>query len=272
MNRRLIIAIAYISGLLFALLVQALPDWVSIPTIAPVALSQELSTQLSTQHLSQQARAIAVKVLSGDTWGSGILISHKGKIYTVLTNNHVLIPGIGGKYRIQTPDGQIYPACVPNGFNFAGNDLALLQFNSDNTSYAVASLSTSSIPKVGDTIFAAGFPVEADASIDRGFVLTTGQISLVTPQDFAGGYQIGYTNDIQLGMSGGPMLNPQGQVIGINGMRKYPLWGNPYVFRDGSTANDLMREQMTQLSWAIPVQTFQQLAPQLSATRTSGEL
>lgn len=268
MNRRLTIAIAYISGLLLALLLQALSNQVSIPTVTPSALSQ----QLFTQHLSQQARAIAVKVLSGDTWGSGILINHQGQIYTVLTNHHVLIPGLGGKYRIQTPDGQIYPASVAEGFNFAGNDLALLQFNGDNTSYAVASLSTASIPKVGDTIFAAGFPVEADSSIDRGFILTTGEISLVTPQDFAGGYQIGYTNDIQLGMSGGPMLNPQGQVIGINGMRKYPLWGNPYVFRDGSTANESMREQMTQLSWAIPVQTFQQLAPQVSANRSPGEL
>jgi S1-C subfamily serine protease len=265
MNRRLLFAIAYISSLCLTLLFQALPNQVSIPTVAPSVLSQPLPTQLSTENLSQLAKAIAVKVLAGDTWGSGILIQHQGQIYTVLTNNHVLVRGVGGKYRIQTSDGQIYLASVSHGFNFAGNDLALLQFNSPNASYAVASLSSSSIPTVGDTVFAAGFPAEANSLLDHGFILTTGQISLVMPQDFAGGYQIGYTNDIQIGMSGGPMLNRQGQVIGINGMRKYPLWGNPYIFRDGSRANDSMREQMSQFSWAIPVQTFRQLAPQLSA-------
>jgi S1-C subfamily serine protease len=264
MNRRFLILIACISSLLFTLLVQALPKRVSIQTVAPSVLSQQLPTQLSTQQLSQLAKSITVKVLSGDTWGSGIVIKKQEQLYTILTNDHVLIPGAGGKYQIQTSDGRIYPASVATGFNFAGNDLALLQFKSSNVSYAVASLADSSNLAVGDEVFTSGFPADADSSIDRGFVFTMGQISQVTPQDFAGGYQIGYTNDIQVGMSGGPTLNHQGQVVGVNGLRKYPLWGNPYVFRDGSTANEAMREQMSQLSWAIPVRTFRQLAPQLS--------
>jgi len=44
--------------------------------------------------------------------------------------------------------------------NFAGNDLALLQFRA-NGDYAVASLGTQSTLKDGDEVFAAGFPFDA---------------------------------------------------------------------------------------------------------------
>jgi S1-C subfamily serine protease len=49
------------------------------------------------------------------------------------------------------------------------------------------------------------------------------------------GYQIGYTNDVEQGMSGGPVLNQSGQLIGINGGLKHPLQGIiAFTFIDGS--------------------------------------
>ncbi|MFM6409050.1 MAG: serine protease, partial [Microcystis sp.] len=63
---------------------------------------------------------------------------------------------------------------------------------------------------------------------------------------------------IKNGMSGGPLLNRQGKVIGINGIHAYPLWGKSYVFADGTVTSPALWEQMSRLCWAIPIRTFGQ--------------
>ncbi|MBD2384876.1 S1 family peptidase [Cylindrospermum sp. FACHB-282] len=236
-----LIFIACLSSLFIELPVKAIPDQVSVPI--------PQTSELSATQLSQLAKSITVKVFSGETSGSGILIYRQGRAYTVLTNEHVLLPGYGKQYRIQTPDGRIYPAYESKTGKFNGDDLGLLQFSSGKV-YAIASFSTVSLCQ-GDAAFVGGFPFGA-----AGFVFTTGQVSLLLPQDFEGGYQIGYTNDIRKGMSGGPLLNSQGKLVGINGKHAYPLWGNSYIFQDGSVASELQYQQMSQLSWGIPLQTF----------------
>ena len=72
--------------------------------------AQQQSHQLSEQQLRQLAQSITVKVIAGEGWGSGILIHRQGQVYTVLTNRHVLEAGNGNVYKIQTPNGQTYPA------------------------------------------------------------------------------------------------------------------------------------------------------------------
>lgn len=238
--------IVCIGGYLIHLPMQTLPEDIS-STVVPVA------PELSVDQLRLIAQSITVKVFSGDTWGSGIIIHRQGRVYTVLTNEHVLTPGYEQPYRIQTPDGRIHRATVLRAAKFDGNDLGLLKFRSAGADYQVASLGAASMLPGRDEVFAAGFPFES-----KGFAFTTGQIKLLLNKPIAGGYQIGYTNDIQKGMSGGPLLNRQGQVIGINGRHSYPPWGNPYVFKDGSVPTPLMYEQMRPLSWAVPVETFLQ--------------
>lgn len=215
--------------------------------------TQQTLPQLSEAQVGQIARWITVKVFSDESWGSGILLHQQAKSYTVLTNNHVLTGGNGQHYRIQTPDNRIYAATVSDFKQFAGNDLALLQFSSERQ-YAMASVAPADPLCPGEKTFAAGFPFGGN-----GLVFTTGQISLFLAQAFQGGYQIGYTNDIRKGMSGGPVLNQQGQLLGINGQHAYPLWGNPYVFTDGSTPSESLRQQMVPLSWAIPIEKLFQL-------------
>lgn len=124
----------------------------------------------------------------------------------------------------------------------------------------MASLRSSNTLSEGDRVFAAGFPFDG-----RGFVLTKGRVSLLPDRALEQGYKIGYTNDIQKGMSGGPLLNRQGEVVGINGMHAYPLWGDPYVYRDGSLPSAEVRDRMISLAFAIPIDTFAQLAPQFAS-------
>ncbi|MGB7417004.1 MAG: serine protease, partial [Thermosynechococcaceae cyanobacterium] len=97
-----------------------------------------------------------------------------------------------------------------------------------------------------------------------GFTVTTGRISLISPKVLEGGYQLGYTNLIEKGMSGGPVLNTQGEVIAINGTHQEPLWGNPYRFADGTKPPLQMRPILLKSSWAIPMETFRQFADRLS--------
>jgi S1-C subfamily serine protease len=76
-----------------------------------------------------------------------------------------------------------------------------------------------------------------------------------------GGYQIGYTNELKKGMSGGPLLNRWGEVVGINGKHAYPLWNAPSIYQDGSQVRPALNEAIDRYSWAIPVRTLLQLAP-----------
>jgi serine protease DegQ len=231
---------------------------ISPPVLVPnVKVSVERpATQDSTKQMQQLAQSITVKILSKGFLGSGILIQRKGLVYTVLTNAHVLRAG-EKPYQIQTPDGRIYAVDLPKyAKSLQGNDLAVLQFRSPNAKYAVASLGSASTLIKGNKVFAAGFPLDAEGNRDKGFVFRTGQVSLMLDKALEGGYQIGYTNDIQKGMSGGPLLNSVGEVVAINGMHAEPLWGDPYIYQDGTQPEPTLRNQLSKYSWGIPIETF----------------
>lgn len=223
-------------------------------------VSQEIKTLLLTQQMTEktlyhQARLISVKVISGNNWGSGVIVSRKGETYTVLTNRHVITPS--DQHQIQTPDGRIYPASIQPNRNSQQDDLALLQFQSSQP-YQVAVIVNSSTLNIGDVVYGVGFPFlkEDYPHQDQEFVLTKGQLSLMLTQPLLEGYKLGYTNDIRKGMSGGAILNSQGQVIGINGKHAYPLWGDPFIYADGSRPTPQLRKQMISMSWGIPSETF----------------
>jgi len=245
----LVVCIASIS-----LTMSASAPVVSIP--APDYIAQSIP-------LAQKARSITVKVISQDFLGSGILLRRNGQTYTVLTNAHVLQAG-DPPYRIQTPDGKIYTANLPQRLNFGKNDLAVLQFKSAGSIYAVASVGVPPTP--GNEVFAAGYPAVEEAGKKQSFAFTTGKVSLVLTKPLEGGYQLGYTNNIKNGMSGGPLLNRRGQVVGINGMQAYPMWDQPSVFADGSKVDARLHQMIIRLSWAVPITKVMQIMPKAGKT------
>ena len=163
----------------------------------------QAATTLSPEQLQELASSITVKVFSGDKRGSGTLIRKQGdgesQVYTVLTNDHVL----GGETTssVTTPDGQVHQAVVKTdrefAETFAGKDAVLLEFRSEGN-YQVAT-QTGNSPTVDDAVFAAGFPFE-----DNELVFATGTVELFLDRALKNGYQVGYSSDIQQGMSGGP--------------------------------------------------------------------
>ena len=210
------------------------------------------SENITPEYIKNIAQNITVKVLSGDSWGSGIIIEKKDKFYTVLTNGHVL--GNGHDYKIQTHDEKTHDAQLLFRLDEGerGDDLAVLQFSSSE-SYEIAKLNLSEL-KEEDRVFATGFP-----SSQNGLISHAGSVTLVLDRARKEGYQIAYSIDIEKGMSGGPLLNPQGELIGINGKHK-PLWGGLYLYKDDSQLTQ-PREELDGYSWAIPIETFVRQAP-----------
>ncbi|MDF5718087.1 MAG: serine protease [Rhizonema sp. NSF051] len=259
--------VACVGGISLAL-VRQLPIFVNCTNLgcnnSPLPLA---STQLSVEQLQQVAEAITVKVLSKETLGSGTLVKREGQIYTVITNAHVL-RAANPPYQIQTTDGHIHQAIVSKAVHFQSNDLGLLQFRNTGAVYAIANLGDSSTLVVGDKVFVGGFThlipnpsLQAQKEAAGEFIFTVGQVSLVLNKALEGGYQIGYTNEIRKGMSGAPLLNLRGEVVGINGQHKDPVWDAPELYQDGSEPSKQVQNLITRSSLAVPIKTVVQLAP-----------
>jgi len=218
------------------------------------------------QQLEKLAKTVTVRVFSGKAadklGGSGVLIDHQENQYLVITNDHV-VSNRQLNYSIQTFDGHNYPAQILSPSQSSqGNDLALLTFKTTSNSYQV--LKIESRPKISkeETVLAGGFPFLDDFHQAQDFHFNWGKVMMALDQPFLGGYSIGYTNLLRNGMSGGPVINQKGELIGINGMAQDPLLGNPYIFPDGKTVSESAWKEVSQLSWAIPTQAIQQFVQQ----------
>ena len=259
MNRFNLLAIASFSSLLFLSKADAaIFNQPHHPT--PVLVS----STTTRAEIRQLAQAITVKVLSVHQGGSGILINKVGQTYTILTNAHVV--NSKEAYRIQTLDGKTHSAVViSRGDSVKSNDLALLQFNAKEN-YRVVPLAPTANLSENQEVVAAGFPDDSQK-----LVISSGKISLLSPQPLVGGYQIGYTNSVQQGMSGGPLLNLEGQLIGVNGLLNFAILNDAYVYQNGSRPSTEQLQHFRQLSFAVPIQTIAQIAPNIADVSPKGQ-
>ncbi|MFN6519023.1 MAG: tetratricopeptide repeat protein [Nostoc sp. CreGUA01] len=248
-----------------SLLIAILTSSLVLPTVYAGTL-QQVSNQptsilanntLSSEQIRQLAQSVTVKVLSQKKGGSGVLISKQGKTYTILTNAHVI--SSKGTHSIQTFDGKTHTATViSRGDSLTGNDLAVLQFESQEN-YQIVSLASTSNLSENQEVFAAGFPDDS-----KELVITNGKISLLSSQPLIGGYQIGYTNKIRQGMSGGALLNQSGQLIGVNGLLNNAILNEAYFYQDGTQPNAEQLQQLKKFSFAVPIQTLAKVSPNLA--------
>ncbi len=198
------------------------------------------------------ARKITVKISSTDTYGSGTIIGFQKPYYQVLTNAHVL-RGDHNNLTITTSDQRQYPVHSIRLDEFKPNDLAIITFSEQDKSYPVAIIGDSSKLRVDDLLVSAGFPADINNFNHDLFKATHGLVYFLAPKPLKEGYSIGYTNPIEKGMSGGPILNLAGELVAINGIHSYPLWGDFYYQEDLPTVSSLSTEEMNSLSWALPI-------------------
>ena len=250
------VGIIYMIGLIdtSCLLLQNIREELMAPINERFAEPQYLPR--SPEKIEQRAREITVKVISERNAASGILIDKRGSTYFVITNRHVLQSD--NNIKIGIFDDRLYSATLVKSVDFQSADLVLLSFQS-NALYAAARLGKSSDLEIGAWVFSTGFPMRSQA-----WKFAEGQYTLSTPRPLQYGYAFGYSSAVEKGMSGGPVMDAYGRVIAINGVHANPLWGKPsYRYSNGDKPCDPINEEMTSLSWAIPVETIIKFMPDL---------
>ena len=143
--------------------------------------------------------------------GSGFVYNSTGEI-VVVTNYHVVQEAIN--ITITFVDGTGYSVTVLGSDPYA--DLAVLSTSTQQSEFAHLDIVSSSSLEVGDQVIAVGNPYGLAGSMTTGIVSALGR---TITEEMTGSYPI--ANIIQTsapinpGNSGGPLLNLQGQVIGI---------------------------------------------------------
>ena len=142
--------------------------------------------------------------------GSGIVYDTKGNI---ITNNHVV--GTAKIVDVTFIDGSRYTANVVGTDIY--NDLAVLKIIGNLTKPVTPlQLGNSSALAVGDQVIAIGNPFGLDDTMTTGIVSQKGRLLPDTTSGFSIPDVIQTDALIDPGNSGGPLLNMQGQVVGIN--------------------------------------------------------
>jgi serine protease Do len=199
------------------------------------------------------AREITVGIKTAKSSGSGAMVDRQGQIYTVLTNWHVVAFNRGDR-TIVTRDSLVHRPLSGTVRRLGSTDMAIVQFRSA-TEYKIAPISREPVV-VGEPVLAAGFPAGYGFG---GLAVTRGFVSLLLSKSLPEGYSLGYTNEVKIGMSGGPVFNAKGLLIGINGRGKYrdPDFG-VYAFEDRSEPTPELLEKMVKSSWGIPINIYLQ--------------
>jgi len=137
--------------------------------------------------------------------GSGVIMDSAAH---VITNHHVI--ATADLIRAQLADGRIANAKIVG--RDPDTDLAVLQLDL-KTNVPVMPLGHSDRLRVGDIVLAIGNPVGLSATVTQGIVSATGrgQLGVATFENF-----IQTDAPINVGNSGGALINADGELIGIN--------------------------------------------------------
>lgn len=136
--------------------------------------------------------------------GTGFIVSNKGHI---LTSAHLFKDEKTASLWVK---GKRYDASIIN--KDAKNDLALLKINAPKDSFEPLSISKTTTYKMGQDIYTIGFPLSDilgnSPRLNKGLISST--VGLKDDPN-----QIQITAEIQPGNSGGPLINNEGNIIGI---------------------------------------------------------
>lgn len=176
--------------------------------------AQPGSVEQVAQQVLPAVVAIQVSTRQGSGEGSGSIISSDG---LVLTNNHVVgDAGQGGTIEVSLNDGSIHPATLIAGD--ASTDIAVIKIK-NVSGLPTLNFGDSNDVTVGQEVVAIGSPLGLTATVTSGIVS-----ALNRPVRASGGSggesslidAIQTDAAINPGNSGGPLVDMQGNLIGMN--------------------------------------------------------
>jgi S1-C subfamily serine protease len=171
--------------------------------------------------------------------GSGFVIDKAGHI---VTNDHV----VAGATSVQVSfsDNESLRARIVG--EDPATDIAVLQVKAPSRALRPLTLGNSDAVKVGDEVIAIGNPLGYDRSVTSGIVSAVGR-SIQAPNEVSTiGHAIQTDAALNHGNSGGPLLNADGKVVGVNAQ----------IAPSSSGAN-------IGIGFAIPINTVRDVAAQL---------
>jgi putative serine protease PepD len=172
--------------------------------------------------------------------GSGFVYDTSGHI---VTNQHV-VDG-ASSISVKFWNGKSYRATVVG--TDSSTDLAVLKVDAPSSLLQPLALADSGKVAVGDGVVAIGSPFGLAETVTSGIVSALHR-QMTSPNNFAIDDSIQTDAAINHGNSGGPLLNQQGQVIGVNAQIESESGGN-----DG-------------VGFAIPSNTVRSVVSQILAT------
>ena len=182
-----------------------------------------------------------VSVRTSEGSGTGFLVDSDG---TIVTNAHVVGDNSDVQVRFED-DGELHDARVL-GVD-ASTDLAVLKVDASAADgVKPLALADSDDVQVGDTALAIGYPLGLDRTATAGIVSGL-ERDIEAPNGFSIDKVIQTDAPINPGNSGGPLLNANGQVIGVNSQIATAGGGN------GSVG----------IGFAVPANTVKEVLPQL---------
>jgi serine peptidase DegS len=176
--------------------------------------------------ITERRQAAPLDQLFGEYWpsyrqhverslGSGVIVDAKG---TIVTNQHVIAGA--DSIRVQLADGRIAEATVVG--QDPDTDLAILHLSIGNL--PIMPMGRSDTLRVGDIVLAIGNPYGLSQTVTQGIVSATGrgQLGLATFENF-----IQTDAAINLGNSGGALIDARGDLVGINTAVLNRTYGGP---------------------------------------------
>jgi S1-C subfamily serine protease len=144
----------------------------------------------------------------GEALGSGFVIGKDGHI---VTNYHVIEGADEILVNFSQDDGVVAELVGVD----PSTDLALLKIQEHRRALTPIPLGDSSTVRVGDEVIAIGNPFGLDRTVTAGIVSAL-QRQILSPSNFTIDKVIQTDAAINQGNSGGPLLNAEGDVIGVN--------------------------------------------------------
>ncbi|PPT09525.1 High-affnity carbon uptake protein Hat/HatR [Geitlerinema sp. FC II] len=224
-----------------------------IPSLLGVSAIVCVSTTAAVadgERVAEIAQSVTVRIdRNSQPDASGVIVSRQNNTYYVLTAKHTFNDS-SGRWQIVAPDGQRHSFNANDIVPLGNYDMALVSFTS-SSGYDTAELASDSV-RLGTSIYVAGW---LPGSGQGRFTFTPGQVASFDLQ--AGGYEIGYVNVTQAGMSGGPVFDENGELVAMHGSadgQELQINGEAVRLKEG-------------INWGIPIARFLEGSAEAMAAR-----